>query len=130
VTEGFYVLTSHPERAGADETTITFRLRYQDLQGEVTQAHIHLGQEDVNGAIVLFLCSNLPDPPPDTPPCPGPHDGQVTGTLTAADVLDQPAQLIAAGELGEVINALRRGKAYVNVHSTLAPGGEIRDQIE
>jgi hypothetical protein len=96
----------------------------------VTQAHIHLAQEGVNGGIVLFLCSNLPDPPPDTPPCPGPHEGEVTGTLTAADVLAAPDQLIEAGELGEVLDALRRGKTYVNVHSSLAPGGEIRDQIE
>jgi hypothetical protein len=117
-------------KVSEDETTITFTLRYQDLQGEVTQAHIHLGQADVNGGIVLFLCSNLPAPPPDTPPCPGPHEGEVTGTLTAADVLAAPDQLITAGELREVLNALRRGQSYVNVHSTLALGGEIRDQIE
>jgi hypothetical protein len=117
-------------RINAEESAITFTLRYRDLEGEVTGAHIHLGQEDVIGAIVLFLCSNLPDPPPDTPPCPGPREGEVTGTLTAADVQAVPDQLIAAGELREVLDALRRGKTYVNVHSTLAPAGEIRGQIE
>jgi hypothetical protein len=114
----------------AEESAITFTLRYRDLEGEVTGAHIHLAQKDVVGAIVLFLCSNLPDPPPDTPPCPGPREGEVRGTLTAADVLAVPDQLLGAGELREVLDALRRGKTYVNVHSTLAPAGEIRGQLE
>jgi CHRD domain-containing protein len=35
-----------------------------------------------------------------------------------------------AGELDEVIAAIRAGVAYVNVHATpLNPGGEIRGQI-
>jgi hypothetical protein len=54
----------------------------------------------------------------------------VTATLTAADVVDVAAQGIAAGQLAEVITAMRRGATYVNVHSQLAPGGEIRGQIQ
>jgi CHRD domain-containing protein len=41
-----------------------------------------------------------------------------------------PSQQIVAGELDEVIAAIRAGVAYVNVHATpLNPGGEIRGQI-
>jgi hypothetical protein len=49
---------------------ISYRLTYADLEGSVTQAHIHIGQRAVNGAIVAFLCSNLPNPPAGTPACP------------------------------------------------------------
>ena len=59
----------------------------------------------------------------------------MTGTITAQDVLATPttavSQMIAAGELDEVIAAIRAGVAYVNVHATpLNPGGEIRGQIK
>ncbi len=33
------------------------------------------------------------------------------------------------GDIGEVITAIRAGNAYMNVHSNLSPGGEIRGQI-
>jgi hypothetical protein len=40
------------------------------------------------------------------------------------------SQRILAGELAEVIAAIRAGAAYVNVHSTsLTTSGEIRGQI-
>src|SRR5207249_11246942 len=38
-------------------------------------------------------------------------------------------QQFAPGELDEVIAAIRAGVAYVNVHSNLSPGGQIREQI-
>ena len=36
----------------------------------------------------------------------------------------------AANEFAEVIALIRAGKTYVNVHSSMSPGGEIRSQIE
>jgi hypothetical protein len=40
------------------------------------------------------------------------------------------SQQLAAVELDEVIDAIRAGVAYANVHTTpLSPGGEIRGQI-
>ena len=56
----------------------------------------------------------------------------MAGTLTAANVVaaGMTNQLILAGELSEVIAAIHRGRAYVNVHSLpLNPAGEIRGQI-
>ena len=55
--------------------------------------------------------------------------GTVTGTIEAKDVLAVTAQGIAAGEFEEFVAALRKGLAYVNVHSSLFSGGEIRGQI-
>jgi CHRD domain-containing protein len=39
-------------------------------------------------------------------------------------------QGVSASEFSEVLNALRRGLAYANVHSTMSPGGEIRGQLK
>ncbi len=118
-----------------DESSISYKLSYDDLEGAVQQAHIHFGQKSVNGAIQVWLCSNLASPP--TPagvqPCPNPP-ATVTGTITAANVVGQapgpPAgQGIQAGEFAELIKAIRAGKTYANVHTNKFPGGEIRSQI-
>jgi hypothetical protein len=116
-------------QAEIDRDSIEYRLSYSGLEAPVTQAHIHLGQKDVNGGIVVFLCqtTSFPDPTGLAPTCP--PSGTVTGTITAANVLAVPAQGIAAGEFGEVLRAIRRGVTYVNVHSDKFPGGEIRGQI-
>lgn len=109
-------------------SAIHYELIYADLEGTVTQAHIHIGQKGVNGGIAAFLCSNLGNGPAGTQACPA-APARITGVIAAADVIGPSAQGIAAGELDEVIEALREGVAYANVHSTLWPGGEIRSQL-
>ncbi|MBI3797150.1 MAG: CHRD domain-containing protein, partial [Deltaproteobacteria bacterium] len=104
-----------------DETTVTVNLSYSDVAG-VTQAHIHFGQKSVNGGIVLFLCSNLGNGPAGTPACPA-SPGVVERVLVSGDVVPVAAQGIAAGELAEVIDAIRAGTAYCNVHSSTFAGG-------
>jgi hypothetical protein len=112
---------------------IDYTLSYSGLQGTVTQAHIHVAQKSVNGAIVVWLCGTTTNPgPTGTQTCP--QSGTITGTIRAANVVATPlppagGQQIAAGELAEVIRAMRGGVAYVNVHTDLSPGGEIRGQI-
>jgi hypothetical protein len=111
-----------------DGQSIEYELRYADLEGEVAQSHLHLGQPGVNGAIAIFLCTNLGNGPAGTQPCP-PAPATISGTIVAADVIGPAAQGIEPGELGEVIRAIRHGSVYVNVHSDLFPGGEIRGQL-
>jgi hypothetical protein len=105
-----------------------YRLSYAALEGNVLQAHIHLGQPAVNGGISVFLCSNLGNGPVGTQACP-PPPATVTGTIDAADVIGPAGQGIAPGELAELLRAMRAGVTYANVHSSLFPGGEIRGQI-
>jgi hypothetical protein len=112
----------------ADESSIVFELTYEGVQGNVTRAHIHIAQPDVAGAIVIPLCGEA-----GTPVCPG-SPGLLTGTLTSANVIASSTvnnvnSLIAAGELEEVIRMIRHRSAYVNVHSDVSPGGEIRGNI-
>lgn len=111
-----------------NEESVEFELSYEDLEGEVTQAHIHLGAKAFNGGIMVFLCSNLPDPPPGTQPCPVPS-GTVKGTFSAEDVIGPEGQGISPGQFEEAIRALRSGATYANVHTTTRPGGEVRGQI-
>jgi hypothetical protein len=50
----------------ASGTEINYQLRYSNLQGKVTQSHLHFGQKSVSGAIMIFLCSNLGNGPAGT----------------------------------------------------------------
>ena len=117
-------------RISNDGTEIEYQLSYSDLEGSVTQSHIHLGQTSVNGGIAVFLCTNLGNGPAGTQPCP-PAPATITGTIRAADMVNTAAvQGLAAGEFEELLQAIRAGKTYVNVHTTKHGGGEIRTQID
>lgn len=115
-------------RISNDGLSIQYELAYADLEGAVTQAHIHVGQRDVNGGISVFLCSNLGNGPAGTQACPA-APAVITGTITATDVIGPTGQGVAAGELDELISAMRDGNAYANVHTVTFPGGEIRSQL-
>jgi hypothetical protein len=113
------------------DESIDYQLTYTGLQGAVTQAHIHVAQPSVNGSIVIWLCQTATNPgPAGTPTC-TPGSGTFTGSITAPNVVAgaTASQQLAAGELAEVIAAMRAGAVYVNVHTDLSPGGEIRGQI-
>ena len=118
--------------------SITYDFSYTGLQGTVTQAHIHLGQRSVNGGIVIWLCQTAANPAPGgiplVPTC-TPGSGSFTNrVITAADVVaitgTNVGQQVGAGEFAKVLAAIRAGKAYANVHTTLSTGGEIRGQIK
>jgi hypothetical protein len=106
---------------------IHYKLRYEGFTepgAMANVAHIHFSQEHVNGAVIAFLCGGG-----GKPDCPNPG-GTVEGDIVAADIMAQsPDQGIAAGEIAELIRAMRHGAAYVNVHTTRFPGGEIRGQV-
>jgi CHRD domain len=122
-------------RINEQGTAIDYELTYEALEGNVQQAHIHIGQKAVNGGIVIFLCTNLGNGPgaglQGNQPCPTPP-AKVEGRITAADVTPNAGavtQGIAANQFDEVLRAIRAGATYVNVHSDRWPGGEIRDQL-
>ena len=93
------------------------------------QSHIHFGARATTGGISVFLCTNLGNGPAGTPACPIP-EGTVSGTLDADDVVGPAGQGIAPGEFAELLDAIRAGYTYANVHSQARPAGEIRAQIE
>src|SRR5688500_11760181 len=115
-------------RINSAKTEITWRLSSEDTEAPVQQAHLHLGQRDVNGGIAVFLCTNLGNGPAGTQPCP-PAPATISGTINADDVIGPAGQGLDPGQLADLIQAIRPGVVYANVHSTKFPGGEIRGQV-
>jgi len=108
---------------------ITYSLSYAALEGNVLQAHIHLGGRAQSGGISVFLCSNLGNGPAGTQACPA-APATISGTITPANVIGPVGQGITAGQFDELVAAMRADSTYVNVHSSLSPGGEIRAQLD
>ena len=114
----------------ADGKTLSYALTYSGLEGTVQQAHIHFGKRAINGGISIYLCANgtfRTGQRADLPECP--QAGTVTDDVDMTAVIGPIAQGIEAGNLEELLAAMRIGHTYANVHSTKWPGGEIRAQI-
>ena len=109
-------------------TSLTYTETFSGLTSPVLQSHIHFAERGVNGAVFVFLCTNLGNGPAGTPACPA-GGGTVSRTVTAADVLGVGSQHITAGDFAALLRILRSGDAYVNVHTTMFPAGEIRGQV-
>lgn len=115
--------------AKVEKGVIHYTLTYSGLSTPVLQSHLHFGQPAVTGGIFVFLCSNLGNGPAGTPACP-PAGGTVTGTITAADILNpSPDQGITPGDFATALRIIEAGEAYANVHTTRFPAGEIRGQV-
>jgi hypothetical protein len=112
-----------------DGSSFDYHLSYFNMEGQVTQAHIHFAQRGVNGGITVFLCSNLGNGPVGTQACPA-SPGEIEGTVHAGEVVaGANSQGLAPGELFSVLRAMRAGITYANVHTDLFPAGEIRGQL-
>jgi glucose/arabinose dehydrogenase len=99
--------------------TMTFELWAQAAIQNVTASHIHLGAYKQNGPVVVFLYGG---------PTRSFSAGELIarGTWTNADLIARPTFTPTIAGLAERI---RQGRAYVNVHTTAHPGGEVRGQI-
>jgi hypothetical protein len=118
----------------ADGATLTYTLTYNNLNAQVLVSHIHFGFPKETGGIMVFLCATAAAPAPaaagTVPTCPDTTSGTVTGSVSAANVIGPNSQGITPGaDFDKVIQALRTGAAYANVHSTRSPGGEIRGVV-
>lgn len=109
----------------ADGSELSFLLVVANIE-DVVQAHIHCGTQGVNGPVVLFLYGAAL--------IPGRTDGVLSrGTAHAADVIprpDSPACPGGVANLDDLVEKMRTGGAYVNVHTTSYLAGEIRGQVK
>jgi len=100
--------------------TLSFELHATGPIANATQSHIHLGARGQNGPVVAFLYG-LSSP---TNFLPG--DLISSGTLDDADVIARPGFVPSISNL---VERLRQGRAYANLHTSAFPGGEVRGQI-
>jgi len=102
-----------------DETKIHYKLIVANIE-DVIQSHFHVAPAGVNGKVVAFLFGPNPIPQPS-----GPFNGILAeGDIEAEDVIND-----LAGDLGALIEAIRAGNVYANVHTNTNKGGEIRGQL-
>jgi hypothetical protein len=106
-------------------STISFTVTYANLSTPLLFSHFHFAPTKVAGGVMIFLCGGG-----GQPNCPQTLSGTITGTITAANVTGPTTQGIAAGDLTSALEAVAEGNSYINMHTTMFPGGELRGQIE
>jgi len=104
-----------------DGESLSYRLIVANIEN-VRMAHIHRAPAGVNGPVVVWLY-------PSVPPAqviPGRTDGVLqTGIITKDNLAGQ----LAGQELSALVELMKNGETYVNVHTDQYPPGEIRGQI-
>jgi roadblock/LC7 domain-containing protein len=103
-----------------DGKSIDYQLNLTNMNS-VMAAHIHAGNLGVNGDPIAGLYN-----PAMTGPATGPINGLLKkGTLTSADLSGS----MAGKTISDLINVMKAGGAYVNVHTTDHQNGAVRGQI-
>lgn len=101
-------------------------LRYKLIAAnihDVLMAHIHLGGPDENGPVVTWLY-------PSDGTSPEHIDGRFDGVLAeGVRTVDDLVGPLAGGSFDDLLEEIRDGNTYVNVHTVAHGGGEIRGQI-
>ncbi len=101
-----------------DGTELTYILKLKDIEN-VTAAHIHTGMMGANGGPVAGLFA-------------GPKkEGKFSGELAKGTITDKSLVGPLAGKkVGDLVEMIKGGGAYVNVHTDKYPDGEVRGQIK
>jgi CHRD domain len=99
------------------DAQIVYQVDVQNIEN-VLVSHIHIAPEGENGPVQMNLCGT-----PDTPGC------STTGTGTLVSDSNSVTASPPVITFDSLVSAIRAGNAYVNVHTTDNPGGEIRGQL-
>jgi hypothetical protein len=97
---------------------VTYRVEVFNLPSGAVGGHFHVGGPGLAGPIVVDLA----------PPANISNDFVLTGTVNASALRPRAEQGIRTWE--DFIQALVGGQVYVNIHSAVFPGGEIRGQLQ
>jgi CHRD domain len=97
--------------------TVTYTVTVFNLPSGVTASHIHVGPVGVTGPVVVNFA----------PAVNSSNDFSFTGVV--ADTAFALAPNIGIRSADDMFQAILGNNSYVNVHSTVNPGGEIRGQL-
>jgi len=117
-TAGSGIAVFHLLPVGHQEV-LNYELDLKNIKG-VTGAHIHSGKQGKNGPVVAGLF-NQPR---------GPPTGTINGLLTAGTLTSsQLTGPLTHKTIDSLVNMIKSGDAFVNVHTTQNQNGEVRGHI-
>ncbi len=96
-----------------DESTVSWEVTYSGLTADPAAGHIHFGPADGTGPVMLPFATVTPT--------------GSSGSFAAADYATGDG---LPADWAGVLDAIRDGNAYVNIHTAANPGGEIRGQLQ
>jgi hypothetical protein len=99
-----------------DGTAIRWTMTLTNMTN-VTQSHIH-GPAPAGTAAAVMINLFIPNQPPAT--------GTLNGLVSEGTITNANNSGVSLDSLRVLFN---NGNAYVNVHTAVNPGGEIRDQV-
>jgi hypothetical protein len=99
------------------ERTVSWTIDVFNLPSGLVAGHIHVGAPGIGGPTMVNF----------TVPGPLSNDFRLTGNATDAGVTLRPEQGIRTPD--DAYQAILGGNTYVNLHTQVNPGGEIRGQL-
>lgn len=103
-------------KVAKDESSISYKLIVANIE-DVLFSHFHLAPAGVNGPVVAVLYPG--------PTLPAPNGVIAEGVITAEDMVGP----LAGQDLSVLIEHIRNGGIYINVHTAANRGGELRGQL-
>lgn len=99
---------------------LVYELRATGPLTNVTQAHIHLGAAGQNGPVVALLFELSTGQSFE-------HGDLIArGVINSSNIVARPG---FTNTVAALVERLRQGRAYINVHTLANPSGEVRGQI-
>jgi CHRD domain-containing protein len=97
--------------------TVSWSIDVFNMPSGTNNAHFHVGAPGIAGPTVVNVAF----------PAGISNDYNLSGSATAANLLPRTDQGIRSWD--DFLQALLGGQTYLNVHSAVNPGGEIRGQV-
>lgn len=104
-----------------DDQNFTFEgfIQVTNLTTGITGYHVHMAAPGVNGPIVIDLGDNEESRRVSGKTVRLTFSGEITDKIINSNTVTRT----------QIVNAIKSGNAYVNVHTTKYPGGEVRGQL-
>ena len=100
-----------------DGKSLSYKLHVKNIM-DANGAHIHMAKKGEDGPPVVGLFS-------------GEKKGKFSGILAQGTVMDKDLIGPLQGKtITDLVNTIKAGEAYVNVHTNANPDGEIRGQLK